>query len=91
MKAKEAILAIVATVVLLSTLALAQSGGQPPPSSYAVGQGTASGGGYHLTSLRWQVSGNATGAAYCLYRTGSPVLRGSGCCCTYLPLVVKDL
>ena len=90
MKAQEAILPIVATFVLLSTLALAQSGGPPPPSSYAVGQGTTSGGGYHLTSLRWQVCGTATGATCRLHRTGSPVLRGSGCCCTYLPLVVKD-
>ena len=38
----------------------------------------------------WQVSGTATGATYRLQGTGSTLLRGSGCCCTYLPLVVQN-
>ena len=90
MKAQGVILAILATVVLLS-LALGQSGGQPPPASYAVGLGTMCGGGYHLTSMAWQVSGTATGATYRLHSTGGPVAQRTGCCCTYLPLVVRGL
>jgi hypothetical protein len=90
MKPQTAILVIRAALVLLSGFALAQSEGQPPSSPYAVEPGTMSGAGYQLTGLTWQVSGTATGATYRLDWVGSPELRGSGCCCTYVPLAVRN-
>ena len=77
-------------VLVLAGVALAQSGSQPSPSWYAVEQGGASGGRYHLTSVPWQVSGAASGGGYRLLSASSPVLQGSGCCCTYLPCVLRN-
>jgi hypothetical protein len=56
---------------------------------YAVEQSTVSGGGYRLASLPWQVSGTASGGGYRLQSPTAPMLRGSGCCCTYLPLSLR--
>jgi hypothetical protein len=77
-------------VLVLAGVALAQSGGQPSPSWYAVEQGGASGGRYHLISVSWQVSGAASGGGYRLLSASSPTLRGSGCCCTYIPCVLRN-
>jgi hypothetical protein len=70
-------------VAVLVSGALAQSSGP-----YQVESGTISGGGYRLTIANWQVSGTASGEGYRLIGPVAPELRGSGCCCTYLPLVV---
>ena len=51
----------------------------------------ASGGGYRLTVLAWQVEGSASGGGYRLLGPASPTLRGNGCCCTYLPCVLLNL
>jgi len=56
------------------------------------------GGNYQLTSLplrpaqgnAWQVSGNASGGGYALTSPYEPALRGSGCCCTYLPCMLRS-
>jgi len=80
-------------VLLLASVMLAQANGRPDPLTwYTVEQGVASGGGYHLTSLAWQVSGTASGAGYRLLGPASPTLRGpwGGCCCTWLPCVVRN-
>lgn len=77
-------------VLLLAGAALAQSGSQPSPPWYAVEQGRASGGRYHLTSVSWYVSGTASGGSYRLLSPSSPTLRGNGCCCTYLPCVLRN-
>lgn len=69
-------------------LALAQSGEPDSPTWYTVEQGTTSGGGYRLTSLAWQVSGTASSEGYHLLEPMQTTLRGSGCCCTYLPLIL---
>jgi hypothetical protein len=85
--------------VLLAGVVLAQSGGgSDPPTWYTVEQGpalsvvegTASGGGYYLTSLAWRASGTASGGGYRLLGPASPTLTGNGCCCTYLPCVVRN-
>jgi hypothetical protein len=71
-------------------LVLAQSGGCGSSVRYAVEPGSASGGGYQLASLTWYLSGTASGGSYHLLGPAAPRLRGSGCCCTYLPLVVRS-
>jgi hypothetical protein len=77
-------------LLLISTGVLAQPGGHDPPVRYTVVQGTASGGDYHLTSLTWRVSGTASGVGYRLLGPVSTLLRGNGCCCTYLPCILRD-
>jgi len=58
------------------------------PAGYAVQPGMASGGGYHLASLVWEVSGTASGGGYRLLGPVQP-LQGPGCCCLYLPVLFK--
>jgi hypothetical protein len=82
------------TLFLLLALALVvlahSSGASDPPVWWNVKHGTAAGGGYHLTSLTWQVSGTASGGGYRLLGPAVPALRGSGCCCTYLPIGLRN-
>jgi hypothetical protein len=94
-----AVAALVCVLLLLAGVVLAQSGGEHDPSTlYTVEQGpalsavegTASGGGYHLTSLGWRVSGTAGGAGYRLLSPAAPTLRGNGCCCTWIPCVGRN-
>lgn len=83
------IVALLCGLLLVGT-ALAQSGGGHAPSVlYTVQHGVASGGSYHLTGLAWQVEGSAAGGGYRLLGPVSPMLRGNGCCCTYLPCVLR--
>ena len=78
-------------VLLLASVMLAQANGGPdPPTWHTVEQGMASGGGYYLTSLVWQVSGTASSGGYRLLGLASPTLTGNGCCCTYLPCMLKN-
>ena len=91
MKTRAAILVAIVALLLLGTVALAQSGGPAPSTWYTVEQGAASGGGYRLTVLAWQVEGSASGGGYRLLGPASPTLRGNGCCCAYLPCVVRNL
>ncbi len=85
MKAKRVILLVVLTLLLVGTLAQAQ-----PGEGCTVVEGVASGGGYRLTALAWQVRGPAVGGSYRLLAADSPNLNGSGCCCVYLPVVSRN-
>lgn len=75
-----------------------QSDGPDPAPQYAVEQGTISGSGYHLTTQSpghelgdtWHASGTASGTGYRLQGPAAPSLRGSGCCCTYLPCALRN-
>ena len=87
---RNSISAWVPALLLLATVALAQSGGHNPPTWYTVEQGAASGGRYYLTSLAWRASGTAGGGGYRLLGPASPTLTGNGCCCTYLPCMLKN-
>jgi hypothetical protein len=90
MKGRVVILAVVA-FLLLTTSGLAQAG-----RWYPVEKGTAAGGGYRLTSLApaqgdtWQVQGSASGGGYRLLAPVTAGYVGSGCCCTYLPCVLRS-
>ena len=84
-------IAALVCVLLLAGVVLAQSGGGSDSSTwYTVEQGTASGMGYCLTSQGWRVSGMASGGGYHLLSPAVPELRGSGCCCTYIPCVLHN-
>jgi len=84
------ILLAVTALFLLASIALAQlDGGSGPPTWYTVEEGTASGGGYHLASLAWRVEGSPSGGGYRLRGPAAPALRGNGCCCTWLPCVLR--
>lgn len=98
MKARTVILVALVALLCLGGAALAQSGGAGPDQVLSVQAGTSGGGSYHLTSLTlrqsegdaWQVSGTATGGGYVLAVPYAPTLRGNGCCCTYLPCVLRS-
>jgi len=89
MKTPIALLLVIA-LLAVGGAALAQTGGPDPGQAMSVQAGTSTGGGYHLTSLAWQVSGAAVGGDYTLAIPYAPALRGSGCCCTYLPCILRN-
>lgn len=78
--------------VVLQTAASAvtRTSGHDPPARYTVEQGTSSGAGYRLTSLAWQVEGTASGSGYRLLGPAAPTSSENGCCCTYIPCVLRD-
>jgi hypothetical protein len=80
------ILVVVVVTLLLTSVALAH-----PDRQYAVDSGTSSGPGYRLSVTNWQVSGAASGGNYLLLQPTAPALRGSGCCCTFLPLTLRNV
>jgi hypothetical protein len=96
MKTQTAILVIALFSLLLGGATMqsaapvvAQTGGPGPAPWHTVRAGTAAGGDYSLTGLSWQASGTASGGGYRLLS-----LTGSGpfgnCCCTYLPLILRN-
>ena len=87
MKLRTIVPVVAILLLLLASAAQAQSGGRNPTLS--VQAGVASGGGYRLTSLAWRGSVIVSGGGYQLLVAYEPRLTGSGCCCTYLPCVVR--
>jgi hypothetical protein len=91
-------LLLVISLLAVGGAALAQTGRPGREQAPSVQAGTASGGGYHLASLAlrqaqgsaWQVSGTVAGEGYHLAVPYTPALRGSGCCCTYLPCILRS-
>lgn len=88
MRAQTVILLALVALLLVGSAAWAQSGG--PPLAYTVQPGTASGGGYRLSGVTWQVRGTAGGGGYRLAAVVSPAGTGTPCCCTYLPCVLRN-
>jgi hypothetical protein len=87
---------LLALVTLLGAVALqpgavagAERGKSGLVPGYAVQPGSSSGGHYGLASLGWQVCGRASGVGYRLLAPAAAAQRGSGCCCTYLPIVLR--
>jgi hypothetical protein len=87
---RVALLVLVVAFLVLAGGVLAQPGDAEVPPPCMVEQGVVSGGGYRLTSLVWQISGTASGGGYRLMGPSTPTQRGSGCCCTYLPLLLRN-
>jgi hypothetical protein len=51
--------------------------------------GASSSADYQISDVTWRVEGISTGGAYRLESASEPLSTGSGCCCTYLPCVIK--
>jgi hypothetical protein len=79
------LLAAVAALLLLSVAASAQPGG-----GYTVEEGTLTGGGYRLTSVSLPTGETMSGGGYQLLSLAKSAATGSGCCCTYLPCILRD-
>jgi hypothetical protein len=89
MKRVTFLVLVIACLVLASgVLAEPRASELPPPC--VVEQESISGGGYQLASLTWKVSGSVGGGDYQLLDRALPSLRGSGCCCTYLPIGLRN-
>jgi hypothetical protein len=90
MKTQIAIFLVALLVLLLvSSAALAKSSEPVSTTLYSVQHATLAGGSFRLTSLCWEVSGIASGGGMRLIRADAPSLTGNGCCCAYLPLILK--
>jgi hypothetical protein len=98
MKARTLILFVIVAFLLLGSMALrqardsalAQSSVPPPPTRYTVGKGVLSGGHYRLTGPTWRVRGTVGGGVYRLLEPATPASSENGCCCTYLPCVLRN-
>lgn len=80
MRKRMLILSIIAMLLLLGIAASAALGAP------AVSQASS---GYHLTSRTWQAEGRSTGSGYQLQVEAAPS-AGSGCCCLYLPCLMRE-
>ncbi len=79
---------VVLACLLLAGVVLAQSDRRSgAPTLYTIEPGVASSDLYRLVGVSWDVDGTASGGGYHLLGPAGPALRGSGCCCTYLPCV----
>jgi hypothetical protein len=84
---------VVLLCVLLGTVVSAQGSAPAAPTAaaaYVVQAGTVSGAGYRLSGGTWQVEGSAGGSGYTLEAMGKGIMQGAGCCCTFLPCVMRN-
>ena len=90
MKTRLTILMAVMALLLLGTVAPVQSSRPGQSLEYTVQAVTVAGGRYQLTSQGSQLSDTSSGGAYRLLSLASPSASSdSGCCCTYLPCVLR--
>jgi len=75
----------VATLLLLSAVALAQ-----PDGADTIQEGTIAGGGYQLTRITLSRGDTMSGGGYQLLSLVEATASGDGCCCTYLPCIVRN-
>lgn len=85
MKTRTILLLALFAFVLLSTGVGALS-----TPGYQVEAATLSGGGYRLTSAGPQADNISAGGAYRLLGPSAPAQPTSGCCCTYLPCIMRN-
>ena len=86
MRTRRAILVAIVCLLLVSTIAHARPGG-----GCVIEGVVAAGGEYRLAALAWQVTGTAGGGEYRLLGVEAPAMRGSGCCCSYLPVILRNV
>ncbi|MBN2146756.1 MAG: hypothetical protein JW726_05175 [Anaerolineales bacterium] len=87
------IVAVFLVVILLlasGAIALAQTNQDGETILYQVEPSTSSGKGYQLTHQAWEVNTALSGGGSYVLRAETAVLKGSGCCCTYLPCTLKE-
>jgi hypothetical protein len=84
------LVALVIAFLVLASSVLAEPEGSERPPPCLVERESISGGGYQLTSLEWRITGSLSGGDYQLSGQAVPSLRGSGCCCVYLPIGLRS-
>lgn len=82
-----AVLALAGVFLLLGLVSLPESEGRAAAAWRHVEKEASNSSAYRLSSLTWQVTGTSSGGGYLLRGPAAPSLRGSGCCCTFLPLI----
>ncbi len=91
MKTQIVILTVVAAFLLWAMVAMAQPGNSNPSMGYTIEARTISGGNYHLTNPGWRVQDTARGGGYQLWKPSAvSIPAANGCCCTYLPLILRN-
>ena len=90
MKTRTVILLVIVALLFISSAALAKSNGSPPQVRYAIKQGTISGAHYRLSSRACHMSGVSSGGGYRLAGPAGTAGTGTPCCCSYLPVVVRN-
>jgi hypothetical protein len=85
MNARIALLLFLVACLLLSTAVVAEA-----PPGYQVQSGILSGGRYQLTSVDLQAGNVAADGVYRLLGTAATLHVGSGCCCTWLPCILRN-
>jgi hypothetical protein len=53
------------------------------------GSAASNDGGFQISTFTWKVEGISLGGEYRLENLSTPLLTGSGCCCTYLPCIIR--
>lgn len=84
------VLLLSGVVLQTAASAVVQTGEHNLITRYSVEQTTSSGEGYRLATLAWQVDGTASGSGYILRSPTGPNLRGNGCCCTFIPCLLRS-
>ncbi|MGB9640155.1 MAG: hypothetical protein ACPL4H_04535 [Anaerolineales bacterium] len=87
MKFRKALIVIFATILLVSSTAIAQAGKSIDTDTYEKKRSSQE---YHLNIITTQVLGISSGGSY---RLSSPLgVTGTGtpCCCNYLPCVLRN-
>jgi hypothetical protein len=87
MKLRISLLLFLVAFLLLSAVTGAGAG---PVPRYQVEMATIAGGRYQLTPVGTQADNVAAGGSYRLLGPSAPILQGSGCCCTYLPCILRN-
>jgi hypothetical protein len=90
MKTRMTILIAVMALLLLGTVASAQSSRPSQSLEYTARAVTVAGGSYQLTSLGLEIGRTSSGGGYRLLNPDAPsASSGHGCCCMYLPCIVR--
>ncbi|MBN1139379.1 MAG: hypothetical protein JXM73_22570 [Anaerolineae bacterium] len=76
--------------ILLAFVPLGTGAGALSAPRYQVEAGILAGGGYQLTSFGPQADNVSAGGAYLLLGPSAPAGQGSGCCCTYVPCIMRN-
>jgi hypothetical protein len=88
MKARMVLVILLFAIVallLVGRFVLAEQGGQ-----YVLEAGRGLSSSVQPATLGLQVRGEASGGAYSLSSVALPEMTGSGCCCTYLPAMLRN-
>jgi len=81
--------AIQIAVIVAALLVLSGSVGVQAAQPVCRGDTQLSGGSYRLIAPDWSIGGAAQGGDYMLAGPDAVTLRGNGCCCTYLPSLLR--